>query len=665
MSHLNKSNQKKMWVRVIALVLAALMVLSVIYMAIAFIIGASAADALDAYAFDTVKTDDDFRLAIGIRYGSSAFPLHPLTTPYGYVVGEARVTRTNHAFTPLYVLNETDIAAVVDANLTVGYQSCTIATSEEETDIGGYNVEISLETGNIWDNLSDLCSIFMADYEQVFPAYINGVRTIRIGAYPNYSEASAAAAQIGAQLEGFNISVASPSSSGMSFINGDYDTLLFEYAGDEYCYGGVCALQMEGQEEAFICNDDNTYLYGGVFCFPRYITDEYNGLTLINLIELTPYVEGIIPNEISNTWPTEALKSFAIMARTVAMSSLNNHFSKYGFDLCVTHCQAYRGRRLVNDKVIEACESTDNLIMTYGNTITTISYSSSQGGCSAGSEYVWVAPLPYLINQSTPWEDYADVYRGNWTFETTPEYLADSFRDLGCSQITGSKIVSLSIETAGGPSTYVYSMTGTDELGNTGTVTKCQNIAALMYQCCYSANFVINQGSVTYTYSDVLSNRIIDLKEVYLGELDVYTSEGVATSSASKFNFFTAIGQALKNNSSALYVYTDKGTSILYSNTNLPVSTTPDLEGKYTVVSDYGDFLIVSELQDFEKTFTASTPTNYAIAGKGWGHGVGASQYGIYHLAVAGATYEQIIKAYFPGTEVSYLTDYLKSLQKQ
>lgn len=648
----------------IATALAALMILSVAYMAIAFVISASAADSLEAYAFDTVKTDDDFRLAIGIRYGSSAFPVHPLTTPYGYVVGEARVTRTDHDFTPLYVLSETDIAAVVDANLTVGYQTCSIATSEEDTDIGGYHVELTLEVGNIWDNLNDLSSLFTANYEQVFPAYINGVNTIRVGSYANYTDASAAAAEIGAKLEGFNVSVASPSSSGMSFINGDYDTILFEYAGDQYCYGGVCALQVDGQEEAFIRNNDNTYIYGGVFCFPRYITDEYNGLTLINLVELTPYVEGILPNEISNTWPREALQAFAIMARTVAMSALNTHFSKYGFDLCVTHCQAYRGRRLVNDKVIEACESTDNLIMTYGDKITSISYSSSQGGCSAGSEYVWVAPLPYLINQATPWEDYADVYRGNWTFETTPEYLAEAFRDLGCSQITGSRIESLSFETVGAPSTYVYSMTATDELGNTGTVTKCQNIASLMHECCYSANFVINRGEVTYTYTDVLSNRIIDLKDAFSGELSVYTENGIAQASSSKFNFFTALGQALSNSSSALYVHTEKGTSILTSELDLPVSTTPDLEGKYTVVSDYGDFLIVSELQDYMETHTASSPDNYAIAGKGWGHGVGASQYGIYHLAKAGASYEQIIKAYFPGTEISYLTDYLKSLQK-
>jgi SpoIID/LytB domain protein len=43
------------------------------------------------------------------------------------------------------------------------------------------------------------------------------------------------------------------------------------------------------------------------------------------------------------------------------------------------------------------------------------------------------------------------------------------------------------------------------------------------------------------------------------------------------------------------------------------------------------------------------------IHGGGWGHGVGLCQSGAMGRAEAGETYEQIVKAYFPGTELGSL----------
>ena len=62
----------------------------------------TAAAPLDSYAFDTEKTSDDFRIAVGIRYGSSASTLHSITSPNGFIIGEAEITKTVHGFTPLY-----------------------------------------------------------------------------------------------------------------------------------------------------------------------------------------------------------------------------------------------------------------------------------------------------------------------------------------------------------------------------------------------------------------------------------------------------------------------------------------------------------------------------------------------------------------------------------
>src|SRR4051795_7733114 len=40
----------------------------------------------------------------------------------------------------------------------------------------------------------------------------------------------------------------------------------------------------------------------------------------------------------------------------------------------------------------------------------------------------------------------------------------------------------------------------------------------------------------------------------------------------------------------------------------------------------------------------------FLFSGHGWGHGVGMSQYGAYGYAQHGATYQQILAHYYPGT---------------
>ncbi len=655
-----RESRKKLAVRLIAGIIALLMVTGGVYMAIAFTLSTSALP-LESYKFSTEKTADDFRLAVGIRYGSSAFPLHAITSPNGFVFGEAEITKTEHNFTPVYSISETDIAAVVDTNLTVGYETCEIAKSEAETDIGGYHVELSIAGLDLWANLDDLSELFASDYEHVFPAYINGAKVLRIGSFPNYSEANAAAAAIGSMLDGFSVSVASPSSSGVCYLNSDYDTILFEYSGAEGFCSGVAAVQKENSDYSYLYYSRTSYLYDGVFCFKRYLSDGADGISMINLVEMQEYVEGVVPHEISSTWPLECLKAFSIMVRSFAMSNLNRHYNAYGFDICSSSCcQVYQGRRLVDQNVIEAVAATKNQILVYGDDIVNAAYSSSQGGYSVASQYVWGGTLGYMVNQATPWEDYSDVRNGLWTAEITEKELAAQFKNAGYSSITGKKIVDFSYQTSD-DSPYLYSFTGIDEKGNSATATRSAKVKSLFGSFVKSSNFTIAKGELTYSYTDVIENRIVNLNGTYNGEVSVFTSEGVKKTDVSLLNFFTDIGKALGDASSALFAKTQEGTAVVTaSDIDIPVSTMPDAEGYYTIVSNFGDFLVVSEVRDVFETIKASDPDNYVIAGMGYGHGVGASQYGTLHLAKAGATYDQIVRAYYVGTEIVNISDFFK-----
>jgi stage II sporulation protein D len=53
------------------------------------------------------------------------------------------------------------------------------------------------------------------------------------------------------------------------------------------------------------------------------------------------------------------------------------------------------------------------------------------------------------------------------------------------------------------------------------------------------------------------------------------------------------------------------------------------------------------------KRYSGSTVTGYTFTGRGWGHGVGMCQYGAFGLAKMGIKYDEIIKHYYTGVDVT------------
>jgi stage II sporulation protein D len=53
------------------------------------------------------------------------------------------------------------------------------------------------------------------------------------------------------------------------------------------------------------------------------------------------------------------------------------------------------------------------------------------------------------------------------------------------------------------------------------------------------------------------------------------------------------------------------------------------------------------------KRYSGSTVASYTFTGRGWGHGVGMCQYGAYGMAKMGIKYDEILKHYYTGIELS------------
>jgi SpoIID/LytB domain protein len=136
----------------------------------------------------------------------------------------------------------------------------------------------------------------------------------------------------------------------------------------------------------------------GVFAGPfRLQPDAHGGWSLVEMVSLERYLQGVVPHEIGAGSPPIALAAQAVLARTWALRNLQR-FEVDGYHLCAdTQCQVYADPRHAGAAVRQAIASTRHQLLTWQGQPIHAVYHASNGGVSAGFEEVWSgAPLPYL-----------------------------------------------------------------------------------------------------------------------------------------------------------------------------------------------------------------------------------------------------------------------------
>lgn len=124
-----------------------------------------------------------------------------------------------------------------------------------------------------------------------------------------------------------------------------------------------------------------------------------NGLNFINKVDIEEYLKGVLKSEMHPTWPKEALKAQAVLARTYTLAA-----KKHGaYDICsTTHCQVYGGTADESANIVQAVNETKGQILTYGGAPAQIFFFSDSGGMTTGSESVWGSAIPYLRPKADP-----------------------------------------------------------------------------------------------------------------------------------------------------------------------------------------------------------------------------------------------------------------------
>src|SRR3954470_8662630 len=124
---------------------------------------------------------------------------------------------------------------------------------------------------------------------------------------------------------------------------------------------------------------------------------------VVNVVGLEQYLWGVVPSEMPDSWPAEALESQAIVARTYALTHLQG-----GGDFDVypdTRSQVYGGIPAESQSAHEAVDGTAGEVVLYQGELAQTFFFSSSGGRTANVQDVWNSkPVPYLVSVPDPYD---------------------------------------------------------------------------------------------------------------------------------------------------------------------------------------------------------------------------------------------------------------------
>ena len=139
------------------------------------------------------------------------------------------------------------------------------------------------------------------------------------------------------------------------------------------------------------------------------------GVTALNLVDLEEYLYSVVGAEAYPTWPQEALKSQAVVARTYALYKASRASNRY-YDLdTTTNTQVYKGLETEFVTTHEAVKATLGKVLTYNGKVILSAFHSSSGGHTENVEDVWSSPLPYLRGV-VDYDQLAPVFQWRKTF---------------------------------------------------------------------------------------------------------------------------------------------------------------------------------------------------------------------------------------------------------
>ena len=342
-------------------------------------------------------------------------------------------------------------------------------------------------------------------------------------------------------------------------------------------------------------------------------------------LSVEDYLQGVVPYEMSNSFPLEALKAQAVCARTYALSRVN---TSAAYDLVdTTNDQVFRGVNTANANAIRAVKETAGVVGTYKGQLATCFYSASNGGQTELVEHVWSGGGDYGYYAMT--DDPYDLENPESVVRRTkiPKQgsVSDAFTGLLADAIADD------MQSRG--------------FGSGGECLRVDSVTAMsLGKARFDApSRLMTQLTLTFTWS---------------GRKVLSTPEPVATAADSEISLFAT--------ATPIPVVTPAPTGDAATPTPTaepsPTPAPTPVYGEYEAVAEPATVTIelfpggVRALNlsiygaDNEMITLAETDTHFVLEARRYGHGVGMSQRGAQWMAAKyGKLFHEILAFYYPG----------------
>jgi stage II sporulation protein D len=171
------------------------------------------------------------------------------------------------------------------------------------------------------------------------------------------------------------------------------------------------------------------------------LTREGSGVLAVNHVSLEHYLYGVVPAEMPASWPTEALRAQAVVARSYALTS---RASGGAWDVFAdVRSQVYGGVQSEIASTTAAVRDTRGRVVTVGGQVAQTFFFSTSGGRTAGNEEGFGgAPLSYLRSVEDPHDDLSPVH--TWTARFTRREAQRRLRSMLAGSLRGIEVASRS-----------------------------------------------------------------------------------------------------------------------------------------------------------------------------------------------------------------------------
>ena len=358
---------------------------------------------------------------------------------------------------------------------------------------------------------------------------------------------------------------------------------------------------------------------------------------LINILNIEDYLRGVLKAEANPNWSMEYLKVQAIVSRTYALRESQGARSR-AYDVTDTiSSQVYHGINAETQRTDSAVRETKDKVLVYGNELAFTPFHSDSGGATANNSDVWGKELPYLRATREPmsyqspnssWEVHIPESEVSIAVrKVTPNVgvvrdikiiNTDSFGRAVNLQITGSA------SSATMRASAFRTAIGPNRLKSTFLTFPATNEAS---QTSVNTNTESNQAHQMDTAATNMKEELTPQEDAMLTQL---FSEG-AFSNAEMMEIL------MKPEKRKEFLYR----ALIRPKGSVPTNPTSGTSGNVTAATG--------------KSIPFANG-HFIFRGKGWGHGVGMSQYGAMNLARSGWNAERILTHYYPGTQVKAVT---------